>query len=676
MVAEVADALDYAHNEGVIHRDIKPTNLLLAPDGRLSVNDFGLARLLEQPGMTMTGEFVGTPMYMSPEQITAGRAPLDRRTDIYSLGATLYELLTLQPPFTGERRDQVIAQIMHKEPRPPRKVNRRVPVDLETICQKAMEKDPDRRYQTGKEMADDLRRYVNRFAIAARRAGPWTRLTKWVKRHPAVAGLLACLFIAMLTTGFFAYQTKLGRDELRAEKRQAAVEKAILEAMSGDAQAALQAINEAEDKGAEAGQLNMLRGLVEYHSGRLKEAIVYLKQAEQQLPQSVAVRALLAMAYLNFGRLELYDEMNTLLEQLEPKSSEDHLFLGLYLAEVDPDKAFRALDGAPARFRQSPVARLIRALVQTKIAQMTGSIQDAERALDDIRMVDLPDNPLVLNARVRANLLAANALGPEDVRRDQALARAARDVERLARHSDNAIALQARFYYYFIQGEDDALLAAARQARKDRVEDSFLTDSEVSVLYGRKKCDEALQILQSTKYSGDENWLLIEQGVVLAAIPGQQKEAEKALLGAMAVSKGSALPLSPAFLQLLGPQYRAKTRQAALQIRERSAHLIPPYRDRWYHHMLAFHAGLIDDRELLNKAGEFRYSQCEAHFYIGLGKLAEGKREAAKACFRRSMKTGVFFFGEYLLSRAFLARIDDPEWLQWCPVKEKGDCAK
>ena len=111
-------------------------------------------------------------------------------------------------------------------------------------------------------------------------------MTKWVKRHPAVAGLLPCLFVAMLTAGFFAYQTKLGRDELRAEKRQAAVEKAILEAMSGDAQAALQAIAEAEDKGAEPGQLNMLRGLVEYHSGRPKEAVVYLQQADQQLPRT------------------------------------------------------------------------------------------------------------------------------------------------------------------------------------------------------------------------------------------------------------------------------------------------------------------------------------------------------------------------------------------------------
>src|SRR5262249_41808408 len=138
MIADVADALAYAHKEGVIHRDIKPSNLLLSPDGRLSINDFGLARLLEQPGMTMTGEFVGTPAYMSPEQITAGRVPVDHRTDIYSLGATLYELLTLRPPFTGASRDQLLAQIIQKEPPRPRKLNPKVPIDLETICLKCL----------------------------------------------------------------------------------------------------------------------------------------------------------------------------------------------------------------------------------------------------------------------------------------------------------------------------------------------------------------------------------------------------------------------------------------------------------------------------------------------------------------------------------------------------------
>src|SRR5262249_9383845 len=193
----VADALEYAHQHGVIHRDIKPANLLLSPDGRLAVNDFGLARVLEQPGMTVTGEFVGTPAYMSPEQITAGRTHLDHRTDIYSLGATLYELLTLQPPFTGERRDQVLTQILHKEAKPPRRLNRKVPVDLETICLKALEKAPDRRYPTAGVLAEDLRRYVNRYAISARRVGPIGRLVKWVRRRPALAAAMACVAVAM-----------------------------------------------------------------------------------------------------------------------------------------------------------------------------------------------------------------------------------------------------------------------------------------------------------------------------------------------------------------------------------------------------------------------------------------------------------------------------------------------
>src|SRR5262245_21831327 len=155
MIADVADALHHAHHNGVTHRDIKPSNLLLSTDGRLSITDFGLARMLEQPGMTMTGEFVGTPAYMSPEQITAGRVPVDARTDIYSLGATLYEVLTLRPPFVADGRDRLLAMVIHKEPAPLRSVNPSVPRDLETICLKCLEKDPDRRYANAQELADD-----------------------------------------------------------------------------------------------------------------------------------------------------------------------------------------------------------------------------------------------------------------------------------------------------------------------------------------------------------------------------------------------------------------------------------------------------------------------------------------------------------------------------------------
>src|SRR5262249_15063483 len=165
----------------------------------------------------------GTPAYMSPEQITAGRIPLDHRTDIYSLGATLYELLTLAPPFRGQSREQVLAQIVQKEPRVPRGIDKRVPVDLETICLKCLEKDPDRRYQSAGQLAEDLRRYVNRFAISARRAGPMDRLRKWVKRHPGLAAGVGLALVAVLVASFFAVQSRRERRQRMKAKKELAV---------------------------------------------------------------------------------------------------------------------------------------------------------------------------------------------------------------------------------------------------------------------------------------------------------------------------------------------------------------------------------------------------------------------------------------------------------------------
>jgi serine/threonine protein kinase len=136
LIADVADALDYAHGKGIIHRDVKPSNLMLGKDGRLSLMDFGVARMLEDQGITITGSFIGTPHYMSPEQIRGGGNKPDHRTDIYSLGVTLYELLTLKLPFAGDNQEQIITQIIGKEPRRPHQIDDRIPVDLDTICSK------------------------------------------------------------------------------------------------------------------------------------------------------------------------------------------------------------------------------------------------------------------------------------------------------------------------------------------------------------------------------------------------------------------------------------------------------------------------------------------------------------------------------------------------------------
>lgn len=215
LMADVADALDYAHRTGIIHRDIKPHNLILSDEGRLCITDFGLARVLAEPGMTVTGEFIGSPRYMSPEQISGKSGRVDHRSDIYSLGTTLYEWLALRPPFPGETREQVIAQIMTTEPIAPRAHDPRIPVDLETICQKAIEKDPADRYPSAGQMRDDLLRFSRRHAIHARRAGPLGRTRKFIARHHVTSLAIGAGMIAIALTSALVFERSVNTKEQR-----------------------------------------------------------------------------------------------------------------------------------------------------------------------------------------------------------------------------------------------------------------------------------------------------------------------------------------------------------------------------------------------------------------------------------------------------------------------------
>jgi serine/threonine protein kinase len=190
---QAADALEHAHQLRIIHRDIKPGNLLVDGRGNLWIADFGLAHCQSQAGLTLTGDLMGTLRYMSPEQALAGHVEVDGRTDVYSLGATLYELLTLEPAFPGQDRQELLRQIAFEEPRPPRRLNKAIPAELETIVLKAMEKKPTERYATAKELAEDLRRFLDDEPIRARPAGFGRRARKWVKRRPALTTALVLL---------------------------------------------------------------------------------------------------------------------------------------------------------------------------------------------------------------------------------------------------------------------------------------------------------------------------------------------------------------------------------------------------------------------------------------------------------------------------------------------------
>jgi tetratricopeptide (TPR) repeat protein len=207
---QAAMALEHAHQLGVFHRDIKPANLLVDGRGNLWVTDFGLAHCQSQVSLTMTGDLVGTLRYMSPEQALAQRVSVDHRTDIYSLGATLYELLTLEPAVPGADREAVLRQIAFEEPKLPRKQNKAVPTELETIVLKSMAKNPDERYGTAQELADDLRRFLKDEPIRARRPTVVQRAWKWSRRHRPVllalsAGLLFALLVGAAALGWILH---------------------------------------------------------------------------------------------------------------------------------------------------------------------------------------------------------------------------------------------------------------------------------------------------------------------------------------------------------------------------------------------------------------------------------------------------------------------------------------
>jgi WD40 repeat protein len=221
---QAAHALAYAHARGLIHRDIKPSNLLLDAAGVIWVTDFGLAKLAvddAEGGLTQTGEFVGTVRYMAPERF---QGACDARADIYALGLTLYELLLLRPAFQATDRLSVIDQIQHHDPPPPRRLDRRLPRDLETILLKAMERDPNRRYPSAEEMAEDLRRFLAGEPIRARRVTLGERLVKWARRKPAVAGLVAAVILVAslgLAGVIWQWQRALARE---AEAKMARLE--------------------------------------------------------------------------------------------------------------------------------------------------------------------------------------------------------------------------------------------------------------------------------------------------------------------------------------------------------------------------------------------------------------------------------------------------------------------
>jgi serine/threonine protein kinase len=671
MIAEVADALDYAHAQGVVHRDIKPSNLLLSSDGRLHMNDFGLARMLEQPGMTVSGEFVGSPMYMSPEQIAVGRAPLDHRTDIYSLGATLYQVLTLESPFLGERRDQVIGQIIHKEPRRPRSINRKIPVDLETICLKAMEKDPDKRYQSAGDMAADLRAYVNRFAISARRVGPVGRALRWSRRHKALSVALTCMAVAILVAGTIGYRAHVADRKHRVEAIEQELEEANRSALYGEYDRALQGVQRAADLGASDGRLQLLRGEIALYRGEYETAAKELEQAVKALPQSQEARASLARTY--FCMFQFDKELSSLREAegLQSRTPGDYLAMGVAIgSDIEPDRGLALLDKA-VELRVTPHALLARAAARISYAENTMDPAPVKLALDDAAAARtiLPANePMTVESVMEISMDAARLYGLMGMQpqRQAVLQAAADDIAALDPLPLNRARISARISYYY---ETDQLDEALRweKARYEKYPDDHAAVAYSSELYRRGDTNDALALVRRSTDNLDTQFscamILPETG------PAGEREAMEIYARMQQTATASTRVYTHYIPLVLGRTDLARADALAL----RATNPVLPVWHGWSNRVLDYQCGLLTDAQLLEAAGKSNWAHCEAYFNIGLRRLTEGDRPAALEMFRRCAATRVHGYLEYAMARGYVYRMEmDPQWPRWLPASAAG----
>jgi serine/threonine protein kinase len=325
---QAAEALEHAHQLGVVHRDIKPANLLieasspLAPLGReasgegarLWIADFGLAVCQSQHGLTMTGDLVGTLRYMSPEQSLAQRGLIDHRTDIYSLGVTFYELLTLEPAFGGRDRQELLRQIAFEEPKGPRRLNRDIPAELETIVLKAMEKNPADRYATAQEVADDLRRFLEDKPIRARRPSIPARVRKWSWRHRGVvsATVLTAVLVLAATSGVIAWKWRESEHRrvqaVRAEHKTQAMNDFLLNDLIG-----------AADPSEARGQKLTVEEVLDKAAAKIDDAFPGEPEVE------AAVRMAIGDAYVGLGLYQKAEpHLSSALELRQRLLGEDH----------------------------------------------------------------------------------------------------------------------------------------------------------------------------------------------------------------------------------------------------------------------------------------------------------------------------------------------------------------
>jgi tetratricopeptide (TPR) repeat protein len=693
--ARVCEALAFAHRKGVIHRDSKLANVMVGKHGEVQVIDWGVAKILpesdvlsaetahtsvtpdESDDHTQPGSVMGTWENMPPEQANGRIEAVDRRSDVFGLGAMLCAILTGKPPYVGLTKEDVRRQARKAELAGAyaRLEECGADADLVALARACLSAEPNDRPADASAVEERLTGYLASVQERLRQA-ELDRAKALARAEEAERTRQAELQ---------AQESKLKRLEAErdrlvaqqayeAEKRQNAIDRALTAAMGGDLVAAEQTITKAEQAGASAGHVRMLRGQIALHRGQSQEAMRDLEQAVQLLPSSVAARGMLAAAYASDGNWERYDRMIREMKRLTPSTPEDFLFKGYAEAGLDPKLALQTIEKAFDRRPMMGIALLLRAEVRAYHAQDTDDLAVAEGAVQDAKYARelLRNNPAALWVSLTTHLAKAgvHAHNAEPKQRDAELKLAGKDADALKPFTaELPEAVVYRWLYFREVGREEEVLPELRRA-SERTDHVYVTFCYALTLCRRRQrgdFEEALRVLE--KKRGTYNARLLPYVLAEHDYPGKKHDWPARALkasedfAARAQDGAAAMDTQAVLLCLLGKKGEAvKASKELLKQPERFYTL----RREPIMRCLRYNAGDLSADELVRGAKGSRWDQCLAHYYVAMTKLAEGDREGAKEHFDKVVKTRAFGWGPYDMSWVFRARLaKDPTWPPW-----------
>jgi tetratricopeptide (TPR) repeat protein len=717
--ARVCQALAFAHRKGVIHRDLKPGNVMVGEHGEVQVMDWGVAKVLAESDAlpaeaaqpigapaesedTQDGDALGTWPYMPPEQANGRIEEMDRRSDVFGLGAMLCVILTGKPPYVGPTPEDVIRQARAADLAGAfaRLEACGADADLVALARDCLSARPSDRPCDASAVEQRLTGYLASVQERLRKAELDKRAAEEkakverqarLRMRRLLAGLAASsglFLLALGVAGFFAWRDHDARWELVQQQHVAelvqqqhvagTIDKALTAAMGGDLEGAEQAIEKAEQAGASTGQVRMVRGQIALHRAQSQDAMRHLEQAVQLQPESVAARGMLAAAYAYDGQWGQYEKTIRVMEQLSPATAEDFLFKGYAEGNLNPEQGLQGIKKAFELRPKMGVARLLRSEIRAYQAQDRDDLAAAEAAVEDARFARelLGDNPAALWISLNAHLTKAGVHEhrAEPERRRAELDLAGKYADALKPFTQLPEAVVHRWLYFREVDREEEVLEELRRA-SDQTDHVYVAFCYALTLYRRGDFEEALRVLEKKRGTYDDRlrpFVLAEHDYLdKQDWPKRAREASEYC--AARAPNGMALMHPQSVLCLLGKKEEAvraseEAVRASKALQEQPERFYTLRRDPMLR-CLDYHAGKMPADELVQAARGSRWDQCLAHYAIGLTKLAEGDRKAAFEQFDKVVKTRAFLWGAYDLSWVFRDRLaKDPTWPPWIPA--------